>query len=213
MKYLYDVIHNEEYGHLGLKIECIPNAEAHGVLTAIHDLFEHFPGMSDTDGEAMALGAMLYCRGEGGFFDRSIPDTISGDLANLFIQSCEWGELTDPGRTMPIPDQVESWITSALVRAMRELRDEDHSFHSEWPHWVKGWLRKGYRKARARYTLDSLTISHVFRQMMGDMEKVFNQAEERDFIEVNFVRKTLEYNIRLIHQWDEDHPSYEPWEE
>jgi len=215
MKYLFDVMENEDHGEKGLRLQSLTSCDPHGPLTATHDLFEHFHEELDTDREALALGAMLYTRGEGNYFMFQVGMTVSSDFAHLLEWADTWGELTDPGVTRPLKDHVEAWITSGLVEAMNELKEQELDIPTMWPHWVRGWVRKGYREAKQRYSLPPVLISESFRRVRKDIEECFKHADIGSILEVHFVRKTLEHRVRLIEIWDEDHPDYEEidWDE
>jgi hypothetical protein len=217
MDFDFQMAENEDTGFLGLQAMFMKGAEPAEGFTCAHDIMEHFQGIAlDSDSEAMALGAMLYIRGHGGYFNRrpgfrSVGYLMSSDVARLF---------TDPGVTQTIEEEAEAWIEEAIRLGLREIEDEryddtDPRPHSEWGKWVRGWLRKGYRKARKRYTLDPMTLCDTFERMTEGLDNARRYMEEGDIVRVSFVQKTCKLSVRTINRWEPEHPDYDPdmWEE
>lgn len=222
MHYDFKLTEHEEHGYTGLQALFMDGAEPAAGFTCAHDIMEHFSGLDlDSDSEALALGAMLYVRGMAGYFQRGLyPKSpgyaMSGDVARLFTDAWQWGEITDPGRTCRLDDEeAEAWIEEAIRLAEREIRDDyEQRPHSQWGSWVRGWLRKGFRKARKRYSLDPATLCHTFDRMSEALDNAAKNMDEWDIVRVSFVRKTCELSVRVIPIYDPEHPDYEPdqWE-
>ncbi len=228
MNYDFAIAEHEEHGFRGLQALFMPGAEPASGLTAAHDIMEHFRGVDlDSDGEAMALGAMIYTRGKAGYWQRnqtpynSPGRVMAGDVARLWQERGQWGDITDPGRTTRIDDEeVEYWIEQAIVHARKEIRDdfcggfdEDWSAHnppSQWGNWVRGWLRKGYRRAMKRYTLSSFTLADTFRRMEASLDEALKHADEGAIVRVSFVLKTCETHVYTLNYWEPGHPDYDP---
>jgi len=216
MHYDFVIEKHEEHGTIGLKALFLLGAQPAQGFTCAHDIMEHFPGTLDSDSEAMALGAMLYVRGEGGFFDLSrlsIAQNISGDISSLDTEAHMWGDITNPGKTIKLQsDEAEAWIEESIKLAIEEIIEEygQEPPHKEWGAWVRGWLRKGYRKASRRYQADSCSLTHAFMLMTAHLDEGLKRAEQSDIVRLSFVSKTLDMNVTIISPWDIEHPDYEP---
>ena len=215
MIYDYAVEFNSEFGSWGLVPTFMEHAEPGGGTVAAHDLLEHFPGDLDTDNEAMALGAILHVRpyhlgncGDPGYI-------ISSDIAMLWFNENVWGELTDPGASRRIRnEEVEEWIDSALHHAREELEGEE-DFNPKWLDWARGWIRKGYRKARKRYpSMDSCTLGWHFKKLAEKLDEALMEAAsscevENVIVRVKLVRKDMSFSVSTIYPHDPEHPYHE----
>lgn len=218
MNYDFKIAEHEETGHIGLQALFMEGAEPRDGHGCAHDIMEHFRGLElNSNTELMAIGAMLHVRGEGGFFRSNMFNNcpgyiIYGDIVSLKSESYKWGEITSPGRTTRINDEeIEYWIEKGINKAAQELRDnwETH-VSSEWRSNVRGWLRKGYRKAYKRYPQNPFTLTHIFKRMTEKIDHAFKHAENHAIVRVSFVIKTGECTVRNINIWESDHPDYEP---
>ena len=219
MHYDFKMAEHEEHGFTGLQALFMEGAEPVAGLTAAHDIMEHFPCSLDSDGEALALGAALYIRGKGGFWRGNMmgysPGQIIGsDVVRLYSESWKWGSITDPGETRALDEETEEWLDSAISWGLKELRDEmEQSPPRFWAGWVRGWLRKGFRKARKRYDRDSYTLSDTFEKMTKDLDQAIKYADTYDIVRVDFVRKTCQFDVRVISLYEPDHPDYVDFED
>ncbi len=122
---------------------------------------------------------MILIRGEGGYWPTYRPhhlaqspgENMPGDLVRLwagaesFEGACYVGTL-DPGRTTRLDNEwCEEQITIGLREAKRKLVDEydcdSHEIDTFFTH-ARGWMRKGYRVAKRRYTKCSpAELAHV----------------------------------------------------
>lgn len=210
MNYDFKLATHEEWGIKGLKAQFLSGAEPVPGYTCAHDIMEHFSGLDlDSNSEAMALGAMLYIRGKGGYY-RNPGYVMSSDIARLFTDAWQWGDITDPGRTHRLDDeQVEDWIEEAIRLAKREIYEGYERYpHSSWGMWVRGWLRKGFRKARKRYSYRPPMLSYTFCCISDELDGAMANMNERDIVRVSFVFKTCEYSVHVIPIYDPRHPDY-----
>lgn len=219
MNYDYIIENHQEYSFKGMRPLFLENAEPAMSLQATHDLLEHFVEPITSNAELQALGAMLYIRGQGNYFRNSskgnpVP-ALSADLSSVFIYQYSFGQVTYPGRTSPIDDMVESWITQAIAEFFKdykiELRDDPQD--KNYAHWLRGWLRIGYRRAKDCYTLSPEILSFHFEQIEAELEKKLKWAEVGDIIRIRLIRNVMDYKIDLISWYDPEHPNYVKLEE
>lgn len=214
---------NPDTGYEGLVPVWVRNAEPGSPMTSAHDIMEHFPGEINTDNELLALGAMLFIRGEGGYW-HYLPHLriqcpghhLSGDLHNMWEERYKWGDLTDPGRTTRLEsEQAEFWIEEAIRRTRKSLtwNPNIEAPSREWYRWVQGWLRKGYRKAAKRYqNLSSYELTDIFWQMEKEIERSQKMMDIGFILRVSFVRKTGEFSVRTVAPWEPEHPDHNPYD-
>ena len=214
MNYDYIIEDHQEYSFKGMRSLFLVNAEPAQPLQATHDLLEHFLEPITSNAELQALGAMLYIRGQGSYFRNSFKGNpvpaLAADLGSVMIYQYTFGQVTDPGRTYPLDDVVESWITQSIVQFFQEYKNElsDDPQNKNYAHWLRGWLRVGYRRAKERYTLNPETLSFHFEKIEAELEKKLKWAEIGDIIRIKLVRSTMDYRIDLISWYDPEHPNY-----
>lgn len=167
--YTFRVEENDEYGFTGLILEEAPSS--YYPLTGMgiaHDILEHFPKDEGTEeDELLALGAALYIRGNGNYWNQRIgpEEQLAPDFVTLYRTN---PRLLSPGRTTKLGAYVEEWITKNLERFEKELlsdwEDVDASGVESWVSAARGWLRRGYRRAARRYkATDPYTLVSMFR--------------------------------------------------
>lgn len=171
---------NEDFGEPGWLMEGAPSTYFPiGGLAVAHDIMEHRPGDEGTvKDELLAFGAMVYLRGEGGYWHqrgraRTSPgDQIGGELASDL--GIKYGGIADgvpdPGRTLKLEEHVEEWLAQAIQVARTELHAHGHDFSpnqiNEFFTHAVGWMRRGYRAARKRYTNSSPSyLTDLFMQI------------------------------------------------
>lgn len=213
MIYNYIVESHPEFGTQGMRPLFLPGTDPAMPLQATHDLLEHFIEPVNSHTELQALGAMLYIRGNGGYFKNfSIERALAADLHFVTTHQSVYGKISNPGVTRPLEDYVESWITKAMPPLYKELKDNDDSIELDknYPHWLRGWIRIGYRRANKRYTLDPFIVSCQFEQIERDLDEKFKKGwlENGDLIRINLVRSTMNYTITVINWYDPEHPNY-----
>lgn len=216
MNYDFLVKEEPETGAIGAKALFMEGAEPRSGFVCAHDIMEHFQREPlNTDSELLALGAMFYIRGEGGYFNRkplinnSPGYQVSGDLSFLYENSSIWGEVSDPGITKPVKPHIEEWIDESFSEFSSE-----HRPRSVWFSRVRGWLRRGYLRALKRYgNMSPFYLSETFCQLEKSIEEALSDAELGDMIRIQYVRKTGSVRSDLLRIWDKEHINYEPWED
>lgn len=181
---------HEEYGNEGFQYLGRDWQEPGNGMTLAHDILEHFPKDTGTmEEEMMALGAGLFVRNDD-YFGNMPP--YSGDFAVNFASDfpnfCMYFEndgrtgqrLKYPGITRYLSDDLEEGLERLKDCVFQEVGYGDDPI----PPWVKnfndikGWMRKGYRKAQRRYT-------HMIRRgglpwmFFIDLEEAINEALEK----------------------------------
>lgn len=194
-----------------------------------HDLLEH---KRNDDGskedELMALGAMLFVRGEGGYFHlfphHPMASTdpgyqMSGDLERLWQgdehwEGACWDPVADPGRTHRLGEDVEAWIDSA-VKYVREEIEYDTCFERErarataYLDAIPGWLRKGYRYARRRYARCSAgELTHMFHTIQEEADRMLKVCDVGERMEVEITACRCKVDVRLVSWWGDEYEGY-----
>lgn len=186
---------NDEYGTDGWRMVGAPSTYFPiGGMGVAHDLLEHRRNDNGTiRDELLAFGAMLYVRGDGGYWARSGSrvkpgENLGGEMANdlgIKYEGIERG-IPDPKRTLRLDDYVEEWIDEALNSARREVKEHLNSYKDDEPFTMKqveeflsrsrGWLRKGYRAAQRRYRgIDVCLLSHLFAEIEKKADQLLTE--------------------------------------
>jgi len=177
---------NDEYGENGWLMKGAPSTYMPiGGMGVAHDLLEHRRNdEGSVRDELLAFGAMLYVRGEGGYWNRNASrlepgEHLGGEMANdlgIKYEGIERG-IPDPGRTLRLEDDVEEWIEQAIRGCRSEIKEHLSGWHTgdapfsgdqinEFLDRARGWLRRGYRMARRRYkNIDVCVLSHLFAEI------------------------------------------------
>lgn len=185
---------HEEYRALGLALVNRQWADPLEGMAVAHDILEHFPNdRGSTEEELMALGASILVRDEENYFcqkGKRNPNPghqMSGDIAEQVNYAMQRGEtlcLRSPGRTVSCEDYIECYFTTAIDEAMSESGDRNNGRPDEWlrpdNHWkIRGWLRRGYRKACKRYKgICAAHLCAVFNEIEKRADNVLKYADE-----------------------------------
>jgi len=213
MRYQFTVREDEEFGGQGLKLNGLDWISPTSGMGAAHDMLEHFPGDNGTmEEEMMALGAMLFVRGEtyngmiGGLY--SVAENMASDFRNFndyFQADNRTGRLRYPGITRKLRDfdHLEDIITEMVCTVRNMFADEEEQI----PAWIndadiRGWMRRGYRKARRRYRC--LRVPHyelpsLFRGLEQDLDKHLQRAELGDRFTVDIHLRNCSWTVKQVH--------------
>ena len=146
-----------------------PNAFPLDGTAAAHDILEHGPEDDGSpEAEFMAIGALFYVRGYDYFAmkNRHNPDPAwqaHGELWEQYRYITERGDsytLRDPGRTTACDeeDTIDRMISEGVTMCRGES-SHDVDDAEAMDRWLsdqnlkrmRGWMRKGYRRAVKRY--------------------------------------------------------------
>jgi len=167
---------HEEQGNIGMRPLDMPNADPLSGMAVAHDLLEHFPNDNGSvEHEFMALGALLYVRGEDYFSINGSYNTdpavhIASDFVEQYYYLIQRGNglaFRNPGRTTMLDEDTELTFDRMFHEAKRNLRsayqeedDERFFLNDEQCRRARGWFRRGYRRAVRRYkSLNKVTHS------------------------------------------------------
>lgn len=155
-----------------------------------HDLLEH---KADDNGsvedELLALGGALWVRGEGGYWVsytlslHTPGENLVPDLCMLATQFGGIEGIQDPGRTTKLEAHVEKWIDEAIEGAREELVGEydelDEKDVSKYLDNVRGWIRKGYRRTKKRYSAHSAgELAYLFHTIEKEADHLLKVASD-----------------------------------
>lgn len=216
-KTIFEWREDKEYGGEGWILKGFPNFNVSSGLGIAHDTMEHFAdGDGEMGAEMEAFGAMLYIRGESGWFynkpgGRSFAESL-GDEISRFLEDVRHGvaQLRDPGKTYRLSDETENELQELLRRGIRvanhnlneDLFDLGDTYTSgRDTDRMLGWMRKGYRRAVKRYAGNcSDELAYAFDQVVDATKRRY--GEYGDELHVNVNNKTLKVTVRQVHGWD-----------
>lgn len=215
---------HEEYGNVGLRPEGVPHADPLTGMAIAHDILEHFHRDDGSqEAEFMALGASLFVRGEGYFAQRGSNSTdpaehLSGEFGLIYDALCQRSEPTtvrDPGRTTKLEDDLEELLDRMFMKARKEFFDS-HEEESERRYLrepqatrMRGWFRRGYRKAIKRYKeidpcLNTCALSSLFIDIQKEADlalKRFDWEGQRVTIAVSPRNSTVKVTYEQSEEW------------
>lgn len=182
-----------EYGNNGWRPLWMKGATANsgdGRLAA-HDILEHHPSMQlGAEAELHALGASYWIRGENGFFNGDATDNYASDFIEM-LRRVHYGQetLNDPGVTRPLSESLYGDADETLQTIVRKgfkMAHEEHSYSDdgelELPPNAQaralGWMRKGYRYARQRYSdADGYGMNCLFVRAAEAVDRVTRHSD------------------------------------
>jgi hypothetical protein len=185
---------HEDYGEDGWLLVGAPSTyqPLQGMGVA-HDILEHFPNDSGSvEDELLALGAALYVRGEGGYWENwtrsmvSAGHHVASDVFNELGMRYEGIEngIKSPGKTKLLERHVEEWIMQVTQYVRKEGRD--YKYFNIWglkdyQEKVPGWLRRGYRKAQKRYEKKTSPsdLSYIFHLIEQGADRLLKDDMSR----------------------------------
>ncbi len=215
---------DEEYGWWGWIPKGFPEFNAGKGMLVAHDVLEHFTDDSGTlEAEIRALGAMVFIRGEGGYFwnKGSIHGpgkNLGADLAKFYdelsdgMHSC-YDEFSMPPRTCRLDTEGDYIIEEALEEAKKLFRLEqeynrndnpiDLKEPKEWERKMRGWLRIGYRKAVKRYCkAEPYACSELFRHIEMAVDNIYADFSQGDILTIKVNPKMLTFKALITYPYD-----------
>jgi len=208
-----------EYGHEGWRPVLAFDADPLQGMGTAHDCLEHFEDdIGRIHDEIQALGAAMYIRGDGGWWNRqsmvSCPGYhIAGDMPDIFRHELEGMDFKTPPKTKPLTESwAESYIDSCIEHSREHLNDyfrndiEEEDWTKKWIEdnlkKLQGWLRIGYRRAKRRYPCpcQATYMFNDLAQRCDELLGIANYGQEMRVV-VNIRRATVE--AELIYPADE----------
>lgn len=181
---------DEEYGTYGWVPKVNPKFNAMQGFGVAHDVMEHTDLVSGSlEEEMLAFGAMLYIRGEGGWWWNSMnpsaayqmKDDIAQFTRDTFYQKGMGCVLAKPKRTLHIDHEsdIEEIVASAwrAVRAEFEYDPEDfrafRHHNLDYRKRLAGWIRRGYQECKRRYMgHKGWHLCDVFREITAKVDSL-----------------------------------------
>lgn len=197
-------------GEYGWIQKGFPNFNASDGRMVAHDTLEHFAGGdgSLTD-EMLAFGAIMFVRGESGWFyqEGGIYDPAQSCALDIseFLHDVAWGNshLKTAPRTCRLDDNtIENYIQDAVHGGLRialneypekcgQMRQSDALIKS-----MIGWMRIGYRKAVKRfYDNPAYQVADCFNEIRKKVDKHFSHGEFGEELIVKVNPRTLKVNV------------------
>jgi len=193
---------HDDYGMLGLVLKGHPGFEPLQGLTCTHDILEHFPeDTGELHEEFLAFGAMLYGRGEGGYFNRgryTIAENMAADFFSIINYAMQHNKvLIDcPGR-VHAPNgyyfDCEDFEKLGRKAILDELGDSLDMFDQistkpkirRFVHQACRWICRGFYKAKVRYrNQSSYLITEMFREYEKKIDNILKNIIEGTEVEV-----------------------------
>lgn len=202
---------HEEYGILGWLADDAPNGwEPASSMTVAHDLIEHtLTDDGSPEDEAKALGAIIYVRGEGGYF-RGLPNPHVGnhlghDISDFIIQGRTVQEIKNC--LITLEDHLEEEVNLAITEAQRLIRAYYQDGHEDFildmcaeAEHYRPYLKMGCLDAFNRYDVDPTQLTHIFNQIQERLNKI--KPSLGDKLEISLCPRTGDYNINYT-SWED----------
>jgi hypothetical protein len=213
-----------EQGENGFILAKQPNFDpASQGSTFAHDALDHMPdGQHGDEGmanELLALGSMMYARGQARAFDQP-PGIVLGQELAYHVGTCYFN-LAQPRYRIPRlrNEQVELWIGEAI-------RITRNAAHEEWTDWCEQdeerlehtledmacWLRIGYHRGKRRYCGGSpYNLAALHRKLAQDFEALCTRkgyisygipGDHGDQLRLWLDPKTLDSHLELVRAED-----------
>jgi hypothetical protein len=148
-------------------------------MTVAHDLLEHkLHPKYGIEEELMAFGAMLFIRGQGGYFaqhGRKYTTWAENTCDELAEMLSNYRNAIAPCRSWRLDDYIEGEIGDVLHRTKRSLADEfpearEVITDASFAHMVN-WLRRGFRWAENRYRIGAANTCYLFMQVQQEVDR------------------------------------------
>ena len=212
MLYVFEVDTNDDTGETGLVPQHLQGAEPMGAMTSAHDIMEHSIGEEiSTDSELMALGACLYTRALGGYWRNAHTpnpaEHLASDIWELIRNQGVWGDISDistrksGGIYSEESEGILKEISEILLSGWDDEFDDDYSAYGSPQEVIKnviGHMRKGFRRARRRYSGHSpYQVATVFMELENELAKNLRWSMPWSKINVSICFKTLSNSVEL----------------
>ena len=190
-RYIFECALHPKYGSLGWRPKGMDNADPLSGMAVAHDVLEHFPGGDmGVEDELQALGASFYVRKYTTNM-HSLGANVAADLPDVLAHVHSEGmSFFSPGRTAPI--DVEYEVDDAIHHFREEAAYSRQRTSSQELAWVRGWMRRGYRRAVKRW--GDIDTRSLFDEIQREADRHLKRAEEgltELEVKLTFYRGTL----------------------
>lgn len=198
----------DNYGNLGfLPVNAPAMFNAGDGRIVAHDMLEHFQNTTCTwEDELLALGAMIYVRGEYGYFtsNRHNPEWevhLAADLLQVmgFVSNNRYLREVKVRDTNGVGEGIDHAIAIAYSSMLDERKYGEDAYNLEViKHQlplIRKWLIKGYNKANARYRKGFANTGMLFCEIeKGLSNPVYKIEGSKTTVIVNLKRGTVKFN-------------------
>jgi hypothetical protein len=217
---------DEEFGGEGWIPTRFPNFNASSGLGVAHDTLEHFANDDESlAAEMRALGAMIYLRGEGGYFvnrnSRTPEANIGADIAHFLEElsngdHSDYGDFPTPPRTCSLNDNANEMLEVGLKEGKKvfiiemAFQDDSERYSNHdvdlWLDKMRGWMRIGYRKAVKRYHHNCpYETAYLFERIQKEVDARHKRADLGEILTVRVDPRNLDFKM------SQDYPQYQDY--
>ncbi|MHB0929387.1 MAG: hypothetical protein ACYC3W_10900 [Candidatus Nanopelagicales bacterium] len=208
-------------GGYGWIPEGMPGFNASKGLGVAHDTLEHFANdTGDLTAECQAFGAMLYIRGEGGYFSQigtynpNPAYHMGSDLGRFVIESLMEGisdydaYIKPPPLTYKLNPDTEELLTEIKEEALKQAilflngianpdeQDISRADIIQKLDEINSWMRRGYRRAVLRYhKASAVELAYLFSTLEAKVDKFYTQGDVGDRLVVKVNPTTLQFAV------------------
>ena len=200
--------HDDEYGADGWIMKRMPHFNVVEGFGLAHDVLEHFDYGDELKHEFMAFGAMLYIRGEGGWWHsyarnfHSPAENMAADVSRFLV---ERNMVVEDCRSHRLEEHLECDIAECADKSYKLILDEA-SYQLEQGEFTREqvreaikramhWIRKGYRKAVKRWhNATAHYLADLFQSITQEAE-AHKHGEYGETLSFSVNTRTLEYRV------------------
>jgi hypothetical protein len=199
----------DQNGGQGWIMRGMPHFDAVQGLGAAHDTIEHFGLGARLEDELLAFGAILFGRGEGGYWNMRANRTFrtgyayqaSGDLARFLAEA---RLEVQPIKPLLLDEHLEEMLEELPEHVLTSLGDELECWGMEDASEAQilnaighaiNWIRRGYNKAAKRFTCSPDFVAVMFDSIERDVDAI-KGAEEGDTLKISFDLDGLNWDVK-----------------
>lgn len=195
----------ERFGCLGWIAENAPsNFEPGDGRVMAHDILEHLKSNeTGWEDELMALGAMIFIRGEhNGYFNADWSNIVERELCEClgYLSGGMTLKQKKASRVSHIEDGIDFALRGALFLMHEEIAHKEVDKES-----IKAWIRIGYRNARKKYKIGWKALN-MFTKIEREVDRMTKFAEEgihEILVKINFSKYSVK--LTLIDNYEEEY--------
>jgi len=200
-------------GFIGWVMATMPHFDPSRGLGVAHDCLEHLTRRIGVESEMEAFGAILFIRGDSGYWARSLERVqyslcnyayqTSGDFAQFLAQA--GFNIQARGKTRLLDEEQEEQLKDLPTHYLRDVQEEWECYNGseEYPgdkealrvlNIALDWVRAGYRRAERMYTMGCDMTAEMFIAIEREVDAL-GEPEEGDTLTVTFSRTEFDYKI------------------